>query len=187
MQDKSARRFICGKCARDFTTDSCNKRQKPTFNPMKHLLLVSLISLTATPFGFAQTPAAADTKTAEQEVRQMIEQYRNALTKGDTAALERIWADDYTFINASGAVLTKAERLANQKSGATKLGTIEMDPDTKIRVYGGDVAIAINRVTLKGQYSGKATSGQFQSSIVFVKMPTGWQLVCNQITPVTSP
>ena len=69
---------------------------------MKHLLLVSLISLAATPFGFAQTAAAADTKTAEQEVRQMIEQYRNALTKKDTAALERIWADDYTFINASG-------------------------------------------------------------------------------------
>ena len=57
-----------------------------------------------------------------------------------------------------------------------------MDSDMKIRVYGGDVAVAINRVTLKGQYS-----GQFQASIVFAKMPTGWQLVCNQITPVTSP
>ncbi len=187
MQDKSARRVTCEKYARDFTTDSCNKRQKPTFNPMKHPLVVCLISLAVTPFGFAQTPAPADTKTAEQEVRQMIEQYRTALMKGDTAALERIWADDYTFINASGAVLTKAERLANQKSGATKLGTIEMQPDMKIRVYGGDVAVAINRVTLKGQYSGKATSGQFQASIVWVKMPTGWQLVCNQITPVTSP
>ena len=187
MQDKSARRFTCEKYARDFTTDSCNKRQKPTFNPMKHPLVVTLISLAVTPFGFAQTPAPADTKTAEQEVRQMIEQYRTALTKKDTAALERIWADDYTFINASGAVLTKAERLANQKSGATKLGTIETDPDMKIRVYGGDVAVAISRVTIKGQYSGKATSGQFQSSIVFAKMPSGWQLVCNQITPVTSP
>ena len=154
---------------------------------MKHLLLVSLISLAATPFGFAQTPAPADTKTAEQEVRQMIEQYRTALTKKDTAALERIWADDYTFINGSGAVLSKAERLANLKSGATSLDTIVTDPDMKIRVYGGDVAVAINRVTLKGQYSGKATSGQFQASIVWVKTPSGWQLVCNQITPVTSP
>ena len=117
----------------------------------------------------------------------MIEQYRNALTKKDTAALERIWADDYTFINASGMVVTKAERLANLKSGATSLDTIVTDPDMKIRVYGGDVAVAINRVTLKGQYSGKATSGRFQASIVFAKMPTGWQLVCNQITPVTSP
>jgi ketosteroid isomerase-like protein len=187
MQDKSARRFTCENYARDFTTDSCNKRQKPTFNPMKHLLLVSLISLAATPFGFAQTPTAADNKTAEQEVKQMIEQYRTALMKRDTAALERIWADDYTFINASGAVLTKAERLANAKSGATNLGTIESDPDMKIRVYGGDVAVAISRVTIKGQYSGKATSGQFQSSIVFAKAPSGWQLVCNQITPVTSP
>jgi ketosteroid isomerase-like protein len=153
---------------------------------MKSLLIISFISLTATPFGFAQTPAPADAKSAEQEVRQMIEQYRTALMNGDTAALERIWADDYTFINASGAVLTKAERLANQKSGATKLSTIETDPNMKIRVYGGDVAIAISRVTIKGQYSGKATSGQFQSSIVFAKTPTGWQLVCNQITPVTS-
>ena len=153
---------------------------------MKHLLLVSLISLAGTPFGFAQTPAPVDTKTAEQEVKQMIEQYRNALTKKDTAALERIWADDYTFINAHGVVVTKAERLANLKSGATSLDTIVTDPDMKIRVYGSDVAIAISRVTIKGQYSGKATSGQFQSSIVFAKTPSGWQLVCNQITPVTS-
>jgi uncharacterized protein (TIGR02246 family) len=154
---------------------------------MKPLVLAALISFVALPLALSQTPSSTDNNTAEQEVRAVIEQYRTALTKGDTAALERIWADDYTFINASGAVLTKAERLANQKSGATKLSTIETNPDMKIRVYGGDVAVAINRVTIKGQYSGKATSGQFQSSIVFVKMPTGWQLVCNQITPVTSP
>ena len=153
---------------------------------MKPLLLAALISFVALPLALSQTRSSTDNNTAEQEVRAVIEQYRTALTKGDTAALERIWADDYTFINASGAVLTKAERLANQKSGATKLSTIETDPDMKIRVYGGDVAVAINRVTIKGQYSGKATSGQFQSSIVFAKTPSGWQLVCNQITPVTS-
>jgi ketosteroid isomerase-like protein len=154
---------------------------------MKPLLLAALISAVALPLALSQTPSSTDNKTAEQEVRQMIEQYRTALTKKDTAALERIWADDYTFINGSGAVVTKAERLANLKSGATSLDTIVTDPDMKIRVYGGDVAVAINRVTLKGQYSGKATSGQFQASIVWAKTPSGWQLVCNQITPVTSP
>jgi len=154
---------------------------------MKPLLLAGLISFVALPLALTQTPSSADNKTAEQEVRAAIEQYRTALMKRDTAALERIWAGDYTFINASGTVLTKAERLANAKSGATNLGTIESDPNMKIRVYGGDVAIAVSRVTIKGQYSGKATSGQFQSSIVFAKTPSGWQLVCNQITPVTSP
>ena len=96
---------------------------------MKHLLFAILISLAVTPLGLAQSPAAADNKTAEQEVRAVIEQYRTALMKGDTAALERIWADDYTFINASGVVVTKTERLANLKSGATSLDTIITDPD----------------------------------------------------------
>jgi hypothetical protein len=92
------------------------------------LLLAALISFVALPLALSQTPSSADNKTAEQEVRQMIEQYRTALTKRDTAALERIWADDYTFINASGAVVTKAERLANLKSGATSLDTIVNGP-----------------------------------------------------------
>jgi ketosteroid isomerase-like protein len=153
---------------------------------MKPLHLAGLISFVALPFALSQTPSSGDNKTAEQEVRAAIEQYRTALLKRDTAALEQIWADDYTFINATGAVLTKAERLANAKSGATNLGTIEKDPDMKIRFYGGDVAIAISRVTIKGQYGGRATSGQFQSSLVWVKGPSGWQLACNQITPVTS-
>ena len=154
---------------------------------MKPLLLASLISFVALPFALSQTPSSADNKTAEREVRAAIEQYRTALMKKDTAALERIWADDYTFINASGVVVTKSERLANVKSGATSLNTIDREEHPKIRVYGGDVAVAMDRVTLKGQYSGKATSGQFQSSHVWVKTPSGWQLASNQITPVTSP
>ena len=154
---------------------------------MKPLLLASLISFVALPFALSQTPSSADNKTVEREVRAAIEQYRTALMKKDTAALERIWADDYTFINASGVVATKAERLANLKSGATSLNTIDREEHPKIRVYGGDVAVAMDRVTLKGQYSGKATSGQFQSSHVWVKTPSGWQLASNQITPITSP
>src|SRR5947207_11036879 len=103
---------------------------------MKSLLVAALISFVALPVALSQTPSSAETKTAEQEVRQMIGQYRTALMKGDTAALERIWADDYTFINASGVVVTKAECLANLKSGATNLDTIEMDPNMKIRALG---------------------------------------------------
>ena len=153
---------------------------------MKPLFLTSLISFVALSFALSQTPGSADNKTAEQEIRTAIEQYRTALLKRDTAALERIWADDYTFINGSGAVLTKAERLANAKSGATNLGTIESDPNMQIRFYAGDVAVVISHVTIKGQYSGKATSGDFRSSLVWVKGSSGWRLACNQITPVAS-
>jgi ketosteroid isomerase-like protein len=152
---------------------------------MKNLFLVSLLSLTAVSLVFGQTSTSSDKTSAEQEVKQMTDQYSAALTKRDTAALERIWADDYTFVNATGAVLTKAERLANAKSGATNLETITPAGDQKIRFYGSDVAVVIERFTLKGQYSGKATSGDFQESAVWVKRSSGWQLACNQITPIT--
>jgi uncharacterized protein (TIGR02246 family) len=154
---------------------------------MKQLFLAGLISFVALPFVLSQSPSSGNHKSVEQEVRAAIEQYRDALLKKDTAALERIWADDYTFINGRGAVLTKAERLANAKSGATNLEAIKQESEAKVRAYGDDVAIAISHVTLKGQYSGKATNGQFQSSMVWVKRPDGWQLASNQITPVISP
>src|SRR5438046_9656241 len=101
---------------------------------MKPLLFAALISFVALPLALSRTPSSTDNKTAEQEVRAAIEQYRTALMKGDTAALERIWAEDYTFIHASGVIVTKAERLANLKSAATNLSIIEMALHMQIRL-----------------------------------------------------
>jgi ketosteroid isomerase-like protein len=154
---------------------------------MKPLLLAALISFIALPLALSQTPSSTDNKTAEQEVRAAIEQYRTALTKRDAATLEKIWADDYTFINGKGAVLTKAQRLENLKSGSTTLDSINEEEEIKVRVYGGDTAVAISRVTIKGQYSGKQSSGQYRSSHTWARTPSGWQLICNQLTPVASP
>jgi len=122
---------------------------------------------------------------AEQEVRQTIEKYRTALLQHDAATLERIWADDYTFTNGAGETHSKAERLANLKSGATSLDSISQKEEMKVRVH-GNVAVATGRVTIKGQYSGKQTSGQYRSIHVWVKGAAGWQLVANQITPVAA-
>jgi ketosteroid isomerase-like protein len=151
---------------------------------MKHyvLIIVTLILLLGPPAGvFAQGESA----NAEKEVRDALEKYRTALTQHDATALKQIWADDYTFINGAGEILTKDQRLANLSSGATSIDTITMGGDMKVRVYGNDAAVSTSRVTLKGKYSGKATSGDYQSMTVWVKGPTGWQLVANQITPIT--
>jgi len=68
---------------------------------------------------------------------------------------------------------------------ATSLDSISEEEDMKVRVY-GNVAVATSRVTIKGQYSGKQTSGQYRSIHVWVKAAAGWQLVANQITPVAA-
>jgi ketosteroid isomerase-like protein len=150
---------------------------------MKHFISHLALNMALLSFAFGQSSTAQQpaTSTSEQEVRQMIEKYRTAILQRDIAALEKIWADDYVFVNAAGDVLTRTERLANMKSGATTLDSINEEENVTVRVYHNS-AVATSRVTIKGQYSGQAISGQYRSTLVWVKGPTGRQLVPNQLT-----
>ena len=152
---------------------------------MKYIIYVAILTVALLSFGRQQSVAQGANAAAEQEVRQTIKKYRTALLQRDAAALERIWADDYTFTNGAGETHSKAERLANLKSGATSLDSISEEEDMKVRVH-GNVAVATGRLTIKGQYSGKQTSGQYRSIHVWVKGAAGWQLVANQLTPVAA-
>lgn len=148
---------------------------------MKLIIPYVVVTAVLLPFTSGQAEQELTNSNSEQEVRQMIETYRTALLHRDIPALEKIWADDYIFVNASGDVLTKAQRLANVKSGATTLDSIKEEENITVRVYQNS-AVATNRVTIKGQYSGQPASGQYRSTHVWVKGPVGWQLVSNQLT-----
>ena len=150
---------------------------------MKHFISHLAINMALLSFAFGQSPTAQQSanSSSEQEVRQMIEKYRTAILQRDIATLEKIWADDYVFVNAAGDVLTKTERLANIKSGATTLDSIKQEESVTVRVYQNS-AVTTSRVTLKGQYSGQPISGDYRSTLVWVKGPGGWQLVSNQLT-----
>jgi ketosteroid isomerase-like protein len=138
-----------------------------------HLAIAMVVLSTA----YGQPADQQQNSKSEQEVRQAIEQYKAALLKRDVAALEKIWADDYVFVNASGDVLTKEQRLANIKSGATALDSISEDENMTVRVYQNS-AVTTSRVTIKGQYSGQSVSGQYRSTVVWVKGPAGnWFLI----------
>ena len=143
--------------------------------------LAIAIVLLASAFGQSANQQNSENSSSEREVREAIEKYKTALLRRDVAALEKIWADDYVFVNASGEVLTKQQRLANIKSGATALDSINEDENLAVRVYQNS-AVTTNRVTIKGQYSGQSVSGQYRSTMVWVKSSAGWQLVSNQLT-----
>lgn len=145
------------------------------------------ISMAMLSFAFGQLVAQQESQSgsSEKEVREMIEKYRTAILQRDIPALEKIWADDYIFVNASGEVVPKAQRLANIKSGATALDSIKEEENIMVRVYQNS-AVATSRVTIKGQYGGQPTSGQYRSTHVCVKGPAGWQLVSNQVTALES-
>ncbi len=61
-------------------------------------------------------------------------------------------------------MLTKGQRLANLKSGATTLESINEEEE----------------------HSGQPSSGQYRSIHIWIKGPTGWQLVANQLTALAA-
>jgi ketosteroid isomerase-like protein len=134
------------------------------------LLLIAALSSFASP-------------EADSELRAQLRAYREALVKKDIATLEQIWSDDYTFVNAHGELHTKADRLADLKSGHTSLESIKHEEEPTVRIH-GNTAIIGSRVTITGKYSGHEVSGEFRSTHIWIKDGTRWRLVMNQLTAI---
>ena len=150
---------------------------------MKCIIPYIAITTAVLSFAFGQTEQGSTDKNVEQEIRQLIKKYHSALVERDGPTLQKIWADDYVFVNAAGDVVTKEQRLANLTSGRTTVESLNDEEDITVRVYQNS-AVATSRLTIKGQYSGQHTSGQYRTTHVWVKGPDGWQLVSNQLTPL---
>ena len=135
------------------------------------------------PSAAPRTGASAPLGPRELAVRDAVEAYHRALIARDAKALERIYAADYTFINDKGELVTRAGRLANIGSGSTAVAGIENVREVTVRIY-GDNAVVQNRLTLRGQYSGRPTDADVRVTYVYVWRADRWQLVTNQVTPV---
>jgi ketosteroid isomerase-like protein len=151
---------------------------------LRSLLLFALLLIQA-PHAFAQkTTPPPSPSTAEAEVREAIRKYDDALGRADAAAVERFWAEEYTFINPRGERLTRADRIANLRSGQTALDVLVHVPrEEHIRVY-GDVAVYTTLLSIKGRYSGQAHKGAYRGLVVWVRRDGRWQQVVSQLSPV---
>ena len=134
----------------------------------------------------AQQPATAPS-AAVAEVREAIRRYDAALRRADVAAVGEFFAPEYTFVNARGERLTRADRLTNLRTGRTAVDSLVHAPQQEqIRPY-GNVVVYSTLLTLGGRYSGQAQRGQFRALVVWVRRDGRWQQVASQLTPVVAP
>jgi ketosteroid isomerase-like protein len=155
---------------------------------MKSTLFVFFALILTCPFGAGQegsnptgSKGGMNSQAAGKDLERRFQEYADALTKRDVTALDKMWADDYTFINPRGELVTKAERIANLKSGATEFQTITPRRE-KLHLH-GNVAVDIGRVSLQGtKYGGQKSSGEYRYTNVWVKSGGNWQLLANQVT-----
>jgi hypothetical protein len=119
---------------------------------------------------------------AQEEIKQIERERNQALLKHDTATLDRMTSDDYTFINQRGELRTKSEILAGFKSGNFNYEDREIS-DLKVRVY-GDTAVVTGRAKQKGVENSKDYSGDNRFTRVYVKQNGCWVSVALQVTLV---
>ena len=123
------------------------------------------------------TTAPASTENVEQAVMQLENERVPALLNSDTAFIERVYADEYVVTGANGVVRTKAQVIADMKSGVQTFQAMKND-DVKVRVY-ADTAVVTGRTTQKGQYKDQASLSPTRFTRVYVKRNGQWQLVAN--------
>src|SRR5713101_3092507 len=96
-----------------------------------------------------QKPAGGD----EAALKALEEKWDAANLKGDTATLSAIFVDTFISTNAEGKTRTKAEVLAQVKSGEIKYETSKVE-DMKVYVY-GNAAVVNGRRKAKFVEKGK--------------------------------
>jgi len=155
---------------------------------LRCLLRVSaVLALVVVPLRASGQTSGSAPSAVVAEVREAVRRYDDALRHADVDAVGRFFAPEYTFVNARGQRLTRAERLANVKSGRTAFDSLAHVPqEDRISQY-GDVVVYTTLLTLGGRYSGRAERGQFRALVVWVRRDGRWQQIASQMTPVAAP
>ena len=138
--------------------------------------------ITRLAIGLLVMSAASLQAQAEDSVRAVEMNRRQALLAADTVALSRMLAPDFSEISRFGAVRTRADNIRDIASGDLHLTSINYDSLT-VRIY-GDVAVLTGIANNTGTLHGFPFSGKIRYTRVFVRRDGRSQAVLMQQTPM---
>jgi ketosteroid isomerase-like protein len=145
------------------------------------LLVASAIN--AKVLGQSDAGASGD-KNVKEHLVQLKRDWGRAYVRRDAYLLEQILADEYTVTDANGQTKSRAEIMADFKTGDTTYEATSYD-DARVRIY-GDVAVVAGRGMVKGRNKTGSFHSQYFSTNVFVRRNGRWQAVATHISGVTS-
>lgn len=123
----------------------------------------------------AANAAGDDDKKA---VAALDTEYQAAVKKNDAATMDRILADDFVLVTGSGKTHTKADLLADARSGNPPYEHND-ELEKTVRVW-GDTAIVTVKLWEKGIDGGKPFDHTFWFSDIYVRTAAGWKYVFGQ-------
>jgi ketosteroid isomerase-like protein len=143
----------------------------------KSTFLLFMLMLALSPASRAQSAVEV-----EQAVMRLEQERVDAVTKGDLAALERIFADDLLYTHSNARVETKQQFLESVKSGSIKYEALKHS-DLKVQLF-GDTAVLRGKSDIKGVANGQSFALPIRFITVYVKINNRWQMTVWQSTRV---
>ena len=145
---------------------------------MRVLLAVLALILISTASAPAQAPKRDGDAKAEQELRKLVQAWDEAYVKGDTATLNRLLAEEFTFVGGP----SKADYLASFKSRAAATIESAVSTDIQVQVY-DDAAVLTGLDTITGKNNGQSYVVKWLYMDVWIKRGGRWQCVKTYASP----
>jgi len=147
---------------------------------MKKLLLSAALLVSAVLVPFAQEKKSSNPNA--DIILRLEQQWADALTKSDVAALEKLYDDTIVYTHSNGKVDTKESYLSAIKSGATQYQSMTRD-DIKVSVYGHTAIVTCHwEVHVLARGNKIDTNARYLH--VYVEQPNGWKLVAHESTRI---
>ena len=123
---------------------------------------------------------AANAAELPADLAEAVKDYDEAQVHGNKAELQRLVADDYTLVNSSGRVQSKAELIADYTTPGYKLEPFEIQQPVE-KVW-SDGAVMGGVVDLRGIDGGKPFAVTLRFADIWAKRNGKWQVVYTHVS-----
>jgi hypothetical protein len=114
------------------------------------------------------------------DLAKAVKDYDEAQIHGDKAELQRLVADDYTLVNSSGRVQSKAELITDYTTPGYKIEPFEIQQPVE-KVW-SDGAVMGGVVDLRGIDGGKPFAVTLRFADIWAKRNGKWQVVYTHVS-----
>ena len=129
------------------------------------------------PTTVATEAAPLATQNVEATITQLEREWVAAIVKKDTAALDRLLADDFNGTSPTAHLYTKEMAIKDLAAGTYVVDAMELD-EISVNTY-GDTAVAFTSQEEQSRFGGKDFSGHYHYTDVWTKKDGRWQAVAS--------
>lgn len=149
------------------------------------IMIFAILGIGLTSVTSAAVKDDATLQRDKQEVLNIEDAQNRALMKGDASAIDQLWPDEFNYISAKGELLSKADIIAELKSGKRKYYSVRHD-HIEVHDFGNTIVLrgtSTSRVFSKGAIS----TGPRIFVDIFAKQDGHWKSVAHTANPIIKP